>query len=100
ERLVLENLHRDHERLVTRLPGLRPRARLEAGGSQREIPLACDTLWIDTDRAICTLTWRGFVPLQVPDDEGHVVVDLVEREQASVSRGIFKRAVDSDHTLP
>ncbi len=100
ERLVLENLHRDHERLVTRLPGIRPRALLDVPGGPREIPLGCDTLWIDTDRAICTLTWRGFVPLQVPDDAGHVIVDFAESPDARGEADARKRDVDGDRTQP
>lgn len=100
-RLVLENLHRDHPRLVTILPDLQPRAVIDTGGGQREIALRCDTLWIDTDRAICTLTWRGFVPLQAPDDEGHVIVDMPERAPVPVSaRGPESRRVDREPAQP
>jgi len=62
ERIVLENLHPDHPRLVTSLPGVRPRAFIElAGRPPQEIGMRCETLWIDTSRSICTLTWRGHV---------------------------------------
>ena len=64
ERIVLENLHPDHARLVTSLPGIEPRVFVERGpGAPHELALRCDTLWIDTDRAICTRCWRGQVPL-------------------------------------
>ncbi len=47
------------------LPGHRPRVFHFGGGGPgergAEIPLACDTLWIDTDRAICVLVWRGIL---------------------------------------
>ncbi|MCK6587103.1 MAG: DUF2169 domain-containing protein [Polyangiaceae bacterium] len=74
ERLVLENLHRDHARLVTSLPGVRPRATAERGGRLEEIELLCDTLWIDTDRATCTLVWRGRIGLRAPDEAGRIMV--------------------------
>src|SRR5262249_45662425 len=61
ERLVLENLHPQHTRLVTNLPGVRPRAFAERGDGPQEIAMVADTLWIDTGRATCTITWRGFV---------------------------------------
>ncbi|MFT3770240.1 MAG: DUF2169 domain-containing protein [Minicystis sp.] len=73
ERLVLENLHPQHPRLVTSLPGLHPRAFADRGdGQPQEIPMVCDTLWIDTGRGICTLTWRGYV--ESPPNDGRVVV--------------------------
>jgi hypothetical protein len=76
ERLVLENLHPEHPRFVTDLPGLRPRAFVERQGRSQPVPLRCDTLWIDTDRSLCTLSWRAQIPLQHPEEEGRVVVSL------------------------
>jgi hypothetical protein len=76
--IVLENLSAQHPRLATSLPGLRPRsfvARRRKGLA--ELPLTCDTLWIDTDRSLCTLVWRGQLPLQHGLDEGKVYV-LIE----------------------
>jgi hypothetical protein len=34
-----------------------------------EIALRCDTVWIDTDRALLTLSWRGLVTVDTPDEE-------------------------------
>lgn len=56
EPIILENLHPDHARLSTRLPGVKPRAMVDGGA---EIELRADTLWIDTDRLVCNVTWRG-----------------------------------------
>jgi hypothetical protein len=65
ERIVLENLHPEHARLVTTLPGIRPRAFVEiVGAAPRELAMVGDTLWINTDSALCTLTWRARVPLE------------------------------------
>jgi hypothetical protein len=73
ERIMLENLHPKHERLVTSLPGIRPRAIADrATGEREEIGLAADTLWIDTDRGICTLVWRGRITLRHPQEAGRV----------------------------
>ena len=72
DRLLLENLSPLQPRLVTEVPHLRPRAFVNRGGGLEEVALVCDTLWIDTDRAVCTLTWRGQLGLHGPGDEGRV----------------------------
>ena len=75
ERIILENLHPDHPRLVTSLPGVRPRAFLElAGRTPQELGMRCETLWIDSSRSICTLTWRGH--LESPPAGGRVRIAL------------------------
>lgn len=62
--LILDNLHPEHARLEARVPAIRPqvfrvpppeqvKARVE------EIILRADTLWIDTDRSVVVITWRG-----------------------------------------
>ncbi len=88
ERLVLENLHPEHPRLVTRLPGLRPRATIERpGGAPQQLTLRCDTLWIDTDRSLCTLTWRGQVPIEHPQERGRIVIALDQPAQSAARAG-------------
>ncbi|NUQ76724.1 MAG: DUF2169 domain-containing protein [Polyangiaceae bacterium] len=73
ERVVMENMHPQHERLVTNLPGIRPRAVADrATGEREEIALVADTLWIDTDRGICTVVWRGRMGLRHPQEAGRV----------------------------
>ena len=82
ERIVLENLHPDHPRLATSLPGIRPRAFVDGRGSAPQVlPMRADTLWIDTDRAICTLTWRGQLSLSHPQQRGRVVVAMEQPGQ-------------------
>ncbi len=81
ERVVLENLHADHARLVTNLSQVEPRAVVERAGGSAEVRLRCDTLWIDTDRGRCSLVWRGQVLLGDPREAGRVVVT------ASVGQG-------------
>ena len=78
ERIILENLHPQHARLVTSLPGVRPRAAIERRGDvpEQEIPLRCDTLSIDTDRGRCSVTWRGQFALDQPFAAGRVVVSI------------------------
>jgi hypothetical protein len=75
ERLILENLHPTLPRLVTSLPGVEPRAFVERpGAAPQELPMTCDTLWIDTDRGICTLTWRAQLQLSRSEEAGRIVV--------------------------
>jgi hypothetical protein len=74
-RVILENLHAEHPRLVTNLQAVVPRAVKDPGtGSAQELRLRCDTLSIDTDLGTVSLVWRGILPLDHPDQEGQVVV--------------------------
>jgi hypothetical protein len=76
--LELVNLSPTHPVLRTRLPALKPYVFRIEPRSRRpvEIALRCDTLWIDTDRAIACLVWRGLtdVPSTAPADIGTVLV--------------------------
>lgn len=75
ERICLENLHREHARLVTSLPGLRPRAIADrATGEREEIALIGDTLWVDTDRGVCCVVWRGRMGLRHPLEAGRIAI--------------------------
>jgi hypothetical protein len=77
ERIILENLHPQHPRLLTSLPGVRPRAFIDRrGAAPQELAMAADTLWIDTDRSICTLTWRTRVAVEGPAQPGRVVIGM------------------------
>jgi hypothetical protein len=67
-KVVLENLHPRHARLETRIPAVRPKAFLvDARGKATEIALRCDTVWIDTDRGMMALTWRGLTGVETGD---------------------------------
>ncbi|WP_438002368.1 DUF2169 domain-containing protein [Sorangium sp. So ce185] len=82
ERLVLDNLHPEHPHLVTSLSGHHPRAFVQRPGRlPQPVPLRADLLWIDTARGLCTLTWRGQIPLDHPQEEGRVLVALEEPGQ-------------------
>ncbi len=77
ERIVLENLHPEHPRLVTSLPGLLPRAVAErASGRRDEVALVGDSMWIDTEQGLCTVVWRGRVGLNHPQEAGKITVTL------------------------
>lgn len=77
ERIVLENLHPEHARLVTNLPGLRPKAVVDrATGEHEQVTLVADTLWIDTDRSLCVVVWRGTIGLRHAREGGRISVTL------------------------
>ncbi|WP_157907308.1 DUF2169 family type VI secretion system accessory protein [Sorangium cellulosum] len=86
ERLILEHLHPEHPHLVTSLPGLHPRAYVDRPGEPLQgVAMWPDLLWINTDRCICTVTWRGQVPLREPQEAGQILVALEEPYQTLVS---------------
>ena len=78
--IVLENLHPQLPRLETRLPALAPKLfRLDRSpGRAGPVALRLDTVWIDTDRAVVVVTWRGLTAIPGPSDEevGTLVVAL------------------------
>jgi hypothetical protein len=98
ERITLQNLSREHPRLVTSLPAVRPRAYAQRPGSSgipgKEIGLRADTLWIDTDRGLCTLTWRGQLTLGAAGERGRVLV-VLERPGEKLSFADALRAAVS-----
>jgi len=63
EELRFENLHPRHASYRSGLPGLRIRGflseRLKAGKRFREVPMNLDTLFVDMDKEILVLIWRG-----------------------------------------
>lgn len=73
EMILLENLHAKHRRLVMTLSGLTPHAVL-VGTRSEPIRLQGDTLFIDTDREICTLTFRGQIRIADSAREAQVIV--------------------------
>jgi hypothetical protein len=69
-----------------------------AGRGDEAVAFLCDTMWIDTDRGVCALTWRARIVLDAPDAPGRVVVRLAEgqRETRAVSAA---RATTSERTV-
>lgn len=92
EQLMLEGLHAQHERLVTCLPGVRPSVYLARPGAEPiAVSMRCDTLWIDTDRALLTLTWRGAVNLATRDEEGRVYIARTQRGERLGAQDVIAR---------
>ena len=72
-RLTLESLLPSASRVEVWLSSDRPRIYAfarggEGAGALFEIPLVCDTLWIDADRSLCALSWRGVLTVDDPCD--------------------------------
>ncbi|MEZ4300829.1 MAG: DUF2169 domain-containing protein [Polyangiaceae bacterium] len=87
ERLTLENLHPQHALLSTRLAGVKPRAHADLGtGGTFEVPLTCDTLLIDTDRGLASVTFRGALSLDYPERAGWVVVTMEGHSPSTAPR--------------
>ncbi|AKT40622.1 DUF2169 family type VI secretion system accessory protein [Chondromyces crocatus] len=92
ERLMLENLHPEHARLITALQPVTPRVLVERGaGAVEERRLRCDTLWIDTDRCTCSLIWRAYIPLDHPQQPGRVVLSLVDERHGSLVGAMWRQ---------
>jgi hypothetical protein len=74
--VVLENLCPSAPVVATRLPPLAPRAFhvSKKTGLSYEVPLRCDTLWIDGDNALAVLCFRGVAEIQDPRSIGRIVV--------------------------
>jgi hypothetical protein len=85
ERIVLENLHPVLSHLATNLFPVVPVAVVERPGQPAEgAPFVCDTMWIDSDRGVCTLSWRARILLSGPNDPGRVVVTLAGMPAAPI----------------
>ncbi len=86
EALMLENLLAEHALLTTRLPGFFPRVVIEGiGPGPRPLMLRADTLLIDTDKAICTVAFRGSTPLESKPDGLRVVVSHADASAEAVA---------------
>lgn len=84
-RLLLENMDPEVSRLVTMFPSLRLGATLSGRGGEHRLEMRCDTLWIDTDRGIACLSFRGQLVLEHPDETGQVVIAFEEGAEDRVT---------------
>src|SRR5690606_1220354 len=80
ERIRLEHLHPELPVLETRLPGCWPCVYVERHGEAQRLTVRGDTLWIDTNRLVQTLTWRGQLPLADAHEAVRVLVALADAE--------------------
>lgn len=101
EVLLLEHLSPHHPRLETKLPGLRPAAHVTLdGGGRHELAFTCDGLWIDTDAALATLTFRGTLLLERPAASGRVLLLLDgPGARSGPGRRVSERTLHADVTV-
>ncbi|AKT38841.1 DUF2169 domain-containing protein [Chondromyces crocatus] len=65
EVLILEGFGPDRGRVEARLPGLSARCLVWAPDAPPEVvQLAADTLRVDVDRGVVSVTWRGYMPVR------------------------------------
>jgi hypothetical protein len=103
ERLMLENLHPEHARLTTNLPSIAPYAWAERSRGNKAMPMRADTLWIDTDRGLCTLTFRGSIGLEHPNEVVRFVIALEpprSSDDSETTRTITGLAARATAALP
>lgn len=106
ETLYCENLHPEHSRYESRLPGLRVRCFLnkitENDANQtlfNEVKMNLDTLWVDMDNEKLTLVWRGAAEVLSEEYEEikHVFVmsEPLEKQQETLKyySGLFLSAL-------
>jgi len=67
EELRFENLHPKQASYRSALPGIRIRGflseKLASGKKFREVPMNLDTLFVDLDKEVLVLVWRGVAPV-------------------------------------
>ena len=70
EWIVLDGMNPDYAHIQSYLPAARGFARVHGvadGGSGHLLTLVADTLRIDADALVCSVTWRGSFPVQSED---------------------------------
>jgi hypothetical protein len=102
--IVLENLHPEHARLEARLPPVRPQVFIKppAGAFDRrveEVILRCDSLWIDTDREVVVLTWRGLAEVGVDLETAGVLVVAADPQGKKLRFGNIEKRLREETAL-
>jgi hypothetical protein len=85
ERLTLDNLHPRHAQLTAVLPGIRLRAKVSAPAGERTVDAIADSLWIDTARSLCCVTFRGQIALTAGAYEPGWIVVTTEASDAEIA---------------
>jgi hypothetical protein len=96
--IVLENLHPMHPVLETALPGLRPQVVRHRRGQPEPLRMRLDTLTFDTDRALATLTWRGAIALERPDEPIELSVEIIGSKGNPRETSVLGHATVSDES--
>jgi len=75
ETLILEGLSAERTHLSTQLPASHVLSVIQRdGGVPRDVPMRIDTLFVDADRQICRVSWRGTVQLESESEVDHLAV--------------------------
>ncbi len=76
EPLLFENLHPEHAKYESRLPGVRVRCFINRAGATEkqagnfeEVPMHLDTLWVDMESEKMVLLWRGVAAVKSEEFE-------------------------------
>ena len=89
ERIVLKNLHPEHSRYESALPGIRVRCFANPfGGSFFEVPMQADTLWIDIDAELAVIVWRGTLTVDSEECESLRHIYIMSENAADSPRSI------------
>ncbi len=78
ETVHLEHLHPEEPKLDVTLPGGAPCVFVEREQGAQRVPMRADTMWIDTNRLVLTVTWRGQVPLDDAEEKVRALVAMAE----------------------
>jgi hypothetical protein len=104
-RLSLSGLSERAEALELKLPGVEPVLWIDTM-EERGIPISleCDTIWIDTDRELLVMVYRGLTEVPSLEFDGVVQATLglakegvspsFEDVQKDLERGVFEAAVE------
>lgn len=85
EQILLTGLHPDHPVFHCRLPAQHAFARLQRpGAAAQSVPLVGDTLWIDAERGLLAITYRGSLEIGTSAEAGQL---LAEASAWTVSAG-------------
>ncbi len=77
QNIRLEHLHPDEAQLDIQLPGYYPCVYMQRADEAHRVQMQGDTLWIDTNRLVLTVTWRAQVTLEGDADAAiRVLVSL------------------------
>jgi hypothetical protein len=84
------------------LPGLAPRVLVDAVGNRvAVIDLVCDTLWLDVDRHLGVMVWRGHAGVSAPEapEVLRIIVSLEPHDAPAPEPELRRRAMRSRLSL-
>ncbi|MBK8259158.1 MAG: DUF2169 domain-containing protein [Polyangiaceae bacterium] len=103
--LTLKNLSARAPELTVRVPNITPALWVDTS-EERNVPLevTCDTLWVDTDRELVVLVYRGLLRIPSLDFDGVSKITLalgkngneptLEEVERELAKGAFESAVE------